>query len=628
MDTYLEYRRQRLEWMVISAAAIMVPTVGGSALVSVYRIFGTCAGGLAAFFVYEVGKDTPALAYALLVLFSIPCFHIMLNGKYPKIGQFALITFGVILINKWVAREDQTESAFSLAMRRTLSVAFGVLAGMLVTMYVWPYEARVRVRQALSWWLQTGSMLYDQLWNSLWLSYATPAQNAATAHSAALTDRVQPMSEPAEWHALTTVRDYLDNELQLQDSLMEIRILLDDTQNEPRLKGPFPIDAYKRILNACQRILDAMVAARWVMLPVPMVVASRLDQFPPLPPVAVGRPATADTVQKTDTFRRNEFEVSMYPELVVDATELAPIERLSAANIKSQLDNCRQHRRHSSSESDTSNNQYSTFPAARRSQSGLSHSSSASSAGSVTDSSVLESGNTTEEEEGRILLDLPIGMASTVMLEREQLELDRLVVNSQHPTPHSPRLQPQSASNGATGCPPDDYDSDDDDDDDIHNSRYMRERYEGEISQRISKIVEADLLRRTAAVREQRDALVALTMYVLASALILKTPLPAILPPIHAAQRRVAEALSDILDPTATAVSHIAGLDSVSSDDGDDQNGEQEQIVLRAVARIRYVFYYTQVMLGWEMVQELNIVGSLMRELYGSYGTAPSALPR
>ncbi|KAJ1931785.1 hypothetical protein EC988_009674, partial [Linderina pennispora] len=33
METYLEYRRQRLEWMVISAAAIMVPTVGGSALV-------------------------------------------------------------------------------------------------------------------------------------------------------------------------------------------------------------------------------------------------------------------------------------------------------------------------------------------------------------------------------------------------------------------------------------------------------------------------------------------------------------------------------------------------------------------------------------------------------------------
>ncbi|KAJ1942566.1 hypothetical protein EC988_006453, partial [Linderina pennispora] len=530
----------------------MVPTVGGSALVSVYRILGTCAGGLAAFLVYEVGKDTPPLAYALLVMFSVPCFHIILNGKYPKIGQFALITFGVILINKWVAREDQMESAFSLAMRRTLSVAFGVMAGMLVTMYVWPYEARVRVRQALSWWLQTGSMLYDQLWNSLWLSYATPAQKAA-AHSALQAGQAQAVSEPAEWHALTTVRDYLDNELQLQDSLMEIQTLLNDTQNEPRLKGPFPIDAYKRILNACQRVLDAMVAARWVMLPVPMVVASRLDQFPPLPPAASERPATADTIQKTDTFRGNEFGAPAPPELVVDTTELAPIERLSAADIKNQLDNCRQHRRHSSSESDEGGHGYSTFPTARRSQPRMSQSSSVSLPDSTTDSSVLESGNTTEEEEGRILLDLPIGMASTVMLEREQLELDRLVISGQHSTPHSPRLRPQSS--GSVGrsslANADAYDSDDDDE--IHSHGYVRERYEGEISQRISKIVEEDLLKRTAAVREQRDALVALTMYVLASALILKTPLPAVLPPIHAAQRRVAKALSDILDPTATA---------------------------------------------------------------------------
>ncbi|KAJ2005880.1 hypothetical protein GGI04_002068 [Coemansia thaxteri] len=340
MDMYTEYRRQRLEWMVISAAAIMVPTVGGSLLVSVYRILGTCAGGLAAFLVYEVGRDNPALTFVLLVMFSVPCFHVILHGKYPKIGQFALLTFGVILINKWVAREDQGEGAGDLAIRRTMSVALGIIAGMLVTMYVWPYEARVRVRQALSWWMLTASILYDRLWSS----------NSSPFIS-------------------------LDSAEELQSSLVEIRALLADTLNEPRLKGRFPLESYQRIINACQRLLDAMVAARWVA--------------------------------------------------------------------------------------------------------------------------------------------------------------------QQTPAPK-------------------------------------------------------DLLRSTELVREQRDDLVSLAMYVLASALVLKTPLPAVLPPIHASQRRVAHAMRDILD-TAT-------LDDDS------------------IARARYVFYYTQVMLGWEVVQELAIIGGLQRELYGSYG--------
>ncbi|KAJ2734912.1 hypothetical protein H4S06_006730 [Coemansia sp. BCRC 34490] len=36
-------------------------------------------------------------------------------------------------------------------------------------------------------------------------------------------------------------------------------------------------------------------------------------------------------------------------------------------------------------------------------------------------------------------------------------------------------------------------------------------------------------------------------------------------------------------------------------------------------ARARYVFYYAQVMLAWEVVRELDIIGGQMRALYGSY---------
>ncbi|KAJ1826372.1 hypothetical protein LPJ73_009028, partial [Coemansia sp. RSA 2703] len=228
-ESYASARARRLEWTAVSAAAIMAPTVGGSAVVGVYRVLGTCAGGLAAFLVYELAAGCAPLAFALLVAVAVPCFHVMLRTRYPKIGQFALVAFGVVLVNRWVAREDQGEGAGDLALRRTLAVALGVAAGMLVSAYVWPFEARVRLRQALSWWLLAAHALVARHWGG---------QVSCEAEAAA--------------------------ERQLQAALVETRALLADTLNEPRLKGPFPVDAYQHVINACQRMLDAVVAARWV----------------------------------------------------------------------------------------------------------------------------------------------------------------------------------------------------------------------------------------------------------------------------------------------------------------------------------------------------------------------------
>ncbi|KAJ1734094.1 hypothetical protein LPJ61_001251 [Coemansia biformis] len=502
IDVYLEFRRQRMDWMVISAAAIMVPTVGGSALVSVYRVLGTCAGGLVAFVVYETSQDAPVVTYVLLVLFSVPCFHIMLHGRYPKIGQFALITFGVVLISKCIAREDQAESAGELAARRTASVALGVLAGMAATMYVWPFEARVRVRQALSWWLLTASRLYEQLWCTLWLAYAAPAHALPASGSAALKlgggDEECAVGGPQH---PDTVRDYLDSELRLQGALLEIRSLLSDTLNEPRLKGRFPMETYQRIINASQRVLDTMVAARWVMLPVP-----------------------------------------------------------TAEVLEPPADECGQ--------------------------------------GAATAPNDCASDDAGEDE--RLLLDLPAEvLVPVVQLRREQLDAGATYARhaeSDQTAASSPlgpwQGQPVNYSAAAGDAAAEDGE---------------------QVSWLIRRRVERDLLRRTAAERMHRDSLVSLTMYVLASALVLKSPLPAMLPPVEAAQQQVARAMRSVLDMPADP-----------DVDGDGSDAEASERVRRVVARARYVFYYLHVILGRQIVHELAIITGLMRELYGSTRPAPS----
>lgn len=47
-------------------------------------------------------------------------------------------------------------------------------------------------------------------------------------------------------------------ELTLQVHLIKLEGLLVQTKHEPRLKGPFPVEPYKRFLSSCQHILDLL----------------------------------------------------------------------------------------------------------------------------------------------------------------------------------------------------------------------------------------------------------------------------------------------------------------------------------------------------------------------------------
>jgi hypothetical protein len=53
-------------------------------------------------------------------------------------------------------------------------------------------------------------------------------------------------------------------ELHLQIKLIELQSLLAQAQHEPRLKGPFPVELYRRILVSLQTILDKLHSMRCV----------------------------------------------------------------------------------------------------------------------------------------------------------------------------------------------------------------------------------------------------------------------------------------------------------------------------------------------------------------------------
>jgi len=55
-----------------------------------------------------------------------------------------------------------------------------------------------------------------------------------------------------------------NRELHLQIKLIQLQGLLAQTQHEPRLKGPFPVELYRRVLTSLQTILDRMHSMRCV----------------------------------------------------------------------------------------------------------------------------------------------------------------------------------------------------------------------------------------------------------------------------------------------------------------------------------------------------------------------------
>ncbi|RUS16167.1 hypothetical protein BC937DRAFT_91550, partial [Endogone sp. FLAS-F59071] len=249
-DWFLDYR---MEWGLITLMVVMTPTVGGTNLVAIYRVLSTIVGCYTAAAIYTVFPGNIIVLPIFTFIFSIPNFYIILNSVHGKMGQFTLLAYNLVMLSGYNYRDDPTFDIVSLAWRRAIAVAVGVLFGVLVTNYVWPYEARVELRKGLSDLLLNLAWLYNKLVtlnSNFGRMPGTPAPDDASTFSL----------------AQSTNTDFLDTELALQLALLQLHDLLNQTPNEPRLKGPFPVETYSHMLTSAQNILDKLFSMRIAIL--------------------------------------------------------------------------------------------------------------------------------------------------------------------------------------------------------------------------------------------------------------------------------------------------------------------------------------------------------------------------
>lgn len=239
------FREYRMEWALVSFAIVISPTVGATNKMAFYRLVGTAIGCTFAFGVYSLFPDNIFVLPWIGFFFVMPCFYVILfQTAYASLARFTLLSYNLVCLYAYNARELHLHIE-TITYHRAVAVAIGVLWGLIVTAYWWPYVARKELRKGLTeFFLNTGWM-----YNKLVAVYSTKPEED---ESSALIP-----TAPQE-----SIKDFMDMELFLQLQLINLQKLLNETTSEPRLKGPFPVVPYRRILASCQNIMDKLLNIR------------------------------------------------------------------------------------------------------------------------------------------------------------------------------------------------------------------------------------------------------------------------------------------------------------------------------------------------------------------------------
>ncbi|KAF9166550.1 hypothetical protein DFQ26_007622 [Actinomortierella ambigua] len=353
---FVQYRG---EWAVISMTIVMVPTVGGTNIVGLYRILGTIIGCYMGVATYTLFPGNTFVLPICCFLWALPNFQLVLASAYPRMGQISLLAFNLVLLQSYNRqRQDGTvppdddeddddddmadplkklvrflwestpssaslspphvaspyastvvdddphfKEVWNIAFHRAVAVSFGVLLGVAITNYVWPYEARVELRKGLSDLLVNISWLY----NKIVAVYSTNldrmpsapanlhAEEQSTRYRSLLVNRYDRDDEGAASAAAGGVltgsrrhgienmnKEFMEIELSLQMQLLRLYELLAETPNEPRLKGRFPVATYRKMLAGCQNILDRFLSMRLVITQDRWVESARRDFIVPV----------------------------------------------------------------------------------------------------------------------------------------------------------------------------------------------------------------------------------------------------------------------------------------------------------------------------------------------------------
>ncbi|WWC90598.1 uncharacterized protein L201_005534 [Kwoniella dendrophila CBS 6074] len=258
---FLKYRG---EWALIAYLAAISQTVGQTNFLSLARIVGTIIGGVVAIIFTKIAPDNNVVLPILGFFFSIPCFYVITQmPDYTNAGRFVLLTYNLSCLYTYNVRNKYNFTVEQIAVQRSAAVIIGVLWAAVVSRWWWPFTARRELRLGLSDFCLDLSYLYSRL--VMTYSKGTNDDGQDDDFATEEGENTPLMNNEIGYsHLSSSVRQFMSMEMHLQSQIINLRALLAQTKNEPRLKGPFAFTFYNEVLLSCERMLDRLHSMRCV----------------------------------------------------------------------------------------------------------------------------------------------------------------------------------------------------------------------------------------------------------------------------------------------------------------------------------------------------------------------------
>ncbi|KAF3013587.1 hypothetical protein E8E14_011847 [Neopestalotiopsis sp. 37M] len=235
------YQHWRGEWGLLSFMIVCSMTVGAANTTGFARFVGTLMGATFVIIAWWIsdGEAIPLAFFGWAVSFL--AFYITIDRGNAPFGRFILLTYNVsslyaYSLSQKVEDDDDDEGGLhpviqTIVYHRVIAVSLGILWGLIVCRVIWPVSARHKFKEGIC-------VLYLQM-GLIWKRGPLAILLRSDA-----TDSYMKMGEQAA----------------MQRYANQLQTLRNAASNEYELRGPFPSQAYGRIMASTQRLLDAFHA--------------------------------------------------------------------------------------------------------------------------------------------------------------------------------------------------------------------------------------------------------------------------------------------------------------------------------------------------------------------------------
>jgi hypothetical protein len=196
-----------------------------------------------------------------VMIFAIPCFWIILNTAYAKMGIVTCVNMTIIILGTMMSKKTLTiegkynnytlhvlaDPTYELAYKRALMATAGVIVVFVISRFLFPFLARKELRKGMC---DTVNML--RMYLDMYEVLCLLGSYYSKLFSKFMEDRIET--------ALSLEFEKLEAKIQLR--IVKHSDLLALAAAEPRIKGKFKVGEVRTCLKCCQFILDRIRSMR------------------------------------------------------------------------------------------------------------------------------------------------------------------------------------------------------------------------------------------------------------------------------------------------------------------------------------------------------------------------------